>query len=286
MIIIKAQGGLGNQLFQYALYEALKRNGKEVKMDLTSYSIYEQHNGFELNNIFNINIDIASENEVEKFIDNKQDIFSLVRRKVFGTKKSHYIENGIIYNPNIINIDNVYLQGYWQTEKYFKNIRTDLLKMLKFKVDDNKNLEALEKIRSNNSVSIHVRRGDYINNINAAKVHGNIVGIEYYNNAVNIMKDKVENPLFVIFSDDIEWVKNNINIENTIFIDFNKGKDSYKDMFLMSKCKHNILANSSFSWWGAWLNENEKKIVVSPSKWMNEIETPDIWCDTWIKCEV
>ncbi|HOV15035.1 MAG TPA: alpha-1,2-fucosyltransferase, partial [Spirochaetota bacterium] len=123
------------------------------------------------------------------------------------------------------------------------------------------------QIKNSNSVSIHVRRGDYVGNIKTLNFHG-VCEIDYYIDAINSIKQKVQNPLFFIFSDDIEWCKNNIKDENSIFIDFER--DDYVDMYLMTVCKHNIIANSSFSYWAAYLNQNFDKIVIAPKKWFKD----------------
>lgn len=269
MIIIKVQGGLGNQMFQYALYERMKRSGKNVKIDITSYNTFNLHNGFELEKVFDLNIDYADELEV----------FSLIDRSYINELEDNKIYN---FQENIFQLDNCYLSGYWQNEKYFREMRDIILSTYKFNVYDEKNIKMLEKIESTQSVSIHIRRGDYLLHPDL----NNVATREYYINAINIINEKVENPEFFIFSDDINWVRQNLSIENGTFIDHNSGKDSYKDMFLMSKCKHNIIANSTFSWWGAWLNANENNITIRPQIWMNSAEECDdiCSCDAWIKC--
>lgn len=155
-----------------------------------------------------------------------------------------------------------------------------------------KNQKILEKITQTNSVSIHVRRGDYYNNESAFKIHGNITTKKYYENALEFIKEKVKNPVFFVFSDEFEWVKKNLyffsNYGEVHIIDWNKGFDSYIDLQLMSNCKHNIIANSSFSWWAAWLNKNKNKIVISPKKWVNNINENkiDIIPNNWIKIPI
>ena len=135
------------------------------------------------------------------------------------------------------------------------------------------------------SVSLHIRRGDYLLPENR-ELFGGICTLDYYRRAIDYILDKVKNPFFFIFSNDIVWVKENMNISNSLFITWNSGKDSWQDMFLMSKCKHNIIANSTFSWWGAWLNKNPQKIVISPSRFFNVSNNSDIVPDTWTSIQV
>ena len=185
-----------------------------------------------------------------------------------------------------MNLKKGYLNGYWQSEKYFNSAKDIILNDYKCNFKENDvNLEVLKDIENTNSVSIHVRMGDYKSSENADR-HFVIRDAKYYERAIERIKKSVDNPKFFIFSNDIQWVKENLPLDNSVIIDWNQGKDSYKDMFLMSKCKHNIIANSSFSWWGAWLNENKDKLVIAPDRWFNNIQAPDVICDSWIKVEV
>ena len=148
-----------------------------------------------------------------------------------------------------------------------------------------KNKELLQKIKKSNSIAIHIRRGDYVTNSIVNKVHGTC-GIDYYNNAVNLMIRKINDPVFFIFSDDIKWTKDNIKTDfPTIYVSHNGPNKGYEDMRLMTQCKHFIIANSSFCWWGAWLSRNKKKIVIAPKRWF-KVEgknSSDIVPEKWIK---
>ena len=188
-----------------------------------------------------------------------------------------------LFNPN-----NKYFVGYWQSENYFNSIEKIIREHFKFKPTlSEKNLRLKKRIENSNSVSLHIRRGDYVNNASAYKTHG-LCSIEYYNRAIDEIKRQVKDPIFFIFSDDPEWVKStDFGIINFEIIDWNIGNLSYIDMQMMNCCKHNIIANSSFSWWGAWLNSNSKKIVISPKKWfandvLNE-QAKNIVPNSWIK---
>ena len=159
--------------------------------------------------------------------------------------------------------DNIYLSGYWQGEKYLENTNYNINNYFKFNCA-NKLTKISEKIKNTNSVSIHFRRGDYVNNIKTNTFHG-LCGFNYYNNGIKFISKNISNPIYFVFSDDINWVKQNFKLNYpTIYIEDNK---DYEDMYLMSLCRHNIIANSTFSWWGAWLNKNPDKIVIAPQKW-------------------
>jgi hypothetical protein len=161
--------------------------------------------------------------------------------------------------------NNSYIQGYWGDERYFKDIESSVRKeFIPLKKLDGRNQKILDKIKSETSVSIHVRRTDYITNKNNMT---QFIGLRYYIDAIRKIKKDIRDPLFFVFSDDIIWCKENLSqfLDKSYFIDHNKGKDSYKDLLLMSACKHNISANSTFSWWGAWLNKNKNKICIKPN---------------------
>ena len=285
MIIVKVTGGLGNQMFQYALYRVCKNNGVKAKLDINSFDRIVQHNGYEIERVFNLKADLATDYEIEKYQDNNMDILSKIIRKI-GLRKRYFAETDFKYYPEIMNLKKGYLNGYWQSEKYFNSAKDIILNDYKCNFKENDvNLEVLKDIENTNSVSIHVRMGDYKSSENADR-HFVIRDAKYYERAIERIKKSVDNPKFFIFSNDIQWVKENLPLDNSVIIDWNQGKDSYKDMFLMSKCKHNIIANSSFSWWGAWLNENKDKLVIAPDRWFNNIQAPDVICDSWIKVEV
>ncbi|QTL97698.1 alpha-1,2-fucosyltransferase [Iocasia frigidifontis] len=276
MKIVRITGGLGNQMFQYAFYLSLKERFTDVKLDITPYILSKFHYGYELSKVFGIKADLAINEEIDYLINNSDSKLSTI-----------FIERQFNFDKEVFEIKgDVLYYGYWQTEKYFKSIDGIIKKEFVFKRPlDNKNIEIVDQINEVNSVSLHIRRGDYVSIKNVAR----ICTLEYYQKAVKLIKEKINKPVFYICSDEIEWVKENIRLEeNTVFVDWNKGEDSYKDMQLMSLCKHNILANSSFSWWAAWLNNNKNKMVIAPSRWFND-ETEnirDLIPDGWFKIEV
>ena len=179
--------------------------------------------------------------------------------------------------------DSVYYDGYWQNEGNFRDIRNLVLTAFTFpEFLDEKNKMLACKLKAYNSVSCHIRRGDYL------KIPTMCVCTpEYYVQAIDKMNKLVNPNLYCVFSDDINWCKNHLSQlwegKKVVYVDWNKGKESFRDMQLMSLCKHNIIANSSFSWWGAWLNQNEKKIVIAPEKWMNKNLINDPICNDWMR---
>lgn len=285
MVIVKVMGGLGNQMFQSALYRRFEVEGKEVYMDLSHIKKYgDSHNGYELERIFGLKYQEAPESEMKRLANLQLTYWGRFKRKIGGIRKAtHYLEQTYEYKPQILQNENIYLEGYWQTEKYFIDIRKTILKDFIFPgIVDERNKEIIESIDNSNSVGIHVRRGDYLQEENLES-RGGICTVKYYQEAVRHIKKYVSEPVFYIFSDDMEWVKENLEVGNAVFINWNHKNDSYRDMQLMSRCKCQIIANSTFSWWAAWLNQNPQKIVVTPSKWMNGKGNPDILCEGWVK---
>ena len=287
MIIVRVTGGLGNQMFQYAMYKSLEKKGKLVKLDSKSfYETKKEHNGYELERIFDIKPNKPTKEDLEKFDENNISTLFKIKRKLFGDKKFVYDTKEYVFNKDVYKLKNSYLNGYWQSIKYFEGIENDIKKDFQFKNQlDNKNLEILNEIENSNSISIHIRRGDYMSHENY-NMYGCIATPTYYKKAIKVIEEKVENPTFFVFSNDMDWVKKNIQINSRVFyIDINSGNGSYKDMQLMSNCKHNIIANSSFSWWGAWLNENKNKIVIAPKKWINREDVDsdkiELFCEGW-----
>jgi len=299
MDIIIMSGGLGNQMFQYAFYLALQTHKNDVWLNDISLHKENAHNGFELNELFGLNISFHTYYCTIIKIVRKLLIF----RKTIGVNfaLSVLIKSLKLCNIHIIlesspggfdqqliqpSLDkkkvNIYF-GYWQSEKYFLDIQTRVLESFSFQKDlSEKSHSILNEIKENESVAIHIRRGDYLEKENH-KLYGNICTINYYEKALQIIQERLPNAIFYIFSDDPDWVKKSLSLEKMHMIDWNKKEDSWQDLFLMSQCKHNIIANSTFSWWGAWLNKNPDKIVISPSKFINGSNCRDRIPEKWIK---
>lgn len=282
-------GGLGNQMFQYAAGRAVAlRHDVPLKLDITSVSGITERK-YELNN-FNINADCATTQEIKRMRWKKQPIWKHFTRKLLGlpqyivdSESFHEEELSYHYDSQIFDIGpDVYLQGYWQSVKYFVEIFDVIRKELLLHVDvSNGVLRLATEISSTNAVSVHFRRGDYANNPIVSKER-EPCSLDYYRMAIDVILAKAGKVHYYLFSDEPEWVEKNFqaDIEMTVIP---IGNSSYEDMWLMSLCKHNITANSSFSWWGAWLNSNNSKIVICPKKWFkNGRQTPDLLPSSWI----
>ena len=269
MVVSRLIGGLGNQMFQYATGRSLSIvNDSELKLDVSGYKSYTLHNGFELD-LFNIRAGVATDDEVSSLVNVRSRLFRFISKKLRLKNKSHFFEKSFSYDPNFFNIKHsVYIDGYWQSYKYFESIDSQLRAELTPKnALSGFNLDVSQQIAKVNAVSLHIRRGDYVSNQATNKVHG-FLGIGYYEKAIQIISNKVSEPYFFVFSDDIAWARENLQLTNKVrFIEHNRCQNSYEDMRLMSLCKHHIIANSSFSWWGAWLGQNPNKIVLYPVKW-------------------
>ena len=269
MIVTKIFGGLGNQMFQYAAGKALAlATGSRLKLDISSFGNYALHNGYELE-IFHIDAEIAKPEDISMLAGSQSRISQFIRRRLRLTKSSHIIEAGKAIGPRFFQINNpAYLDGYWQSHEYLEPFESEISRDFTFKEAlVGRNRETADHIAHSNAVSVHIRRGDYVNNQIFAKVHG-FVGIDYYSRAIHRIREEVVSPTFFIFSDDIDWAIANLGLgEDAVFISHNTGKFSFEDMRLMSMCCHNIIANSSFSWWGAWLNNYNSKIIIAPRHW-------------------
>lgn len=281
MIIMKLNGGLGNQLFQYAFGRNLAiRNNTELKLDLTNYKEDDLDRKYELH-LFNIPEKPTTHLDIQNIKYLPPSIFLKMRYWLTGRKinlnrlqlnnDNIRVQNGYKFKiEDVLNShDNMYYDGFWQFEKPFVGIKNILLNELTLKNPaPSHTLPLIEKINNTNSVSIHFRRGDYLNKMHYEEF-GSVCTMEYYHKAVKKICGIINNPTFYIFSDDIEWVKKNFNISNpTTYVDNNCHSPCTEDLRLMSLCKHNIIPNSSFSWWGAWLNTNNSKVVISPKIWV------------------
>lgn len=289
MIIVSLNGGLGNQMFQYALGRSLAHILKtELKLDIFPLELNPLR-AYALN-IFNITANFASGKEVSKLTIKNNSMINRAICKIFRRQPkfaSTYIkERDRRFNPTIFSLpDNIYLQGYWQSEKYFKPIEHIIREEFTFKkLQQGKNKELANYIKSTESISLHFRRGDYASNKKTFQHHG-VCGLDYAFASIKKICNKVQKPTFFIFSDDPKWVHSNFSIEKPmIVVENNNSKKDYDDLRLMSQCKHNIIGNSSFSWWGAWLNVNPEKIVIAPRRYFNDgSDDSDLIPEDWIR---
>lgn len=270
MIIIKMNGGLGNQLQQYALYEKFRFLEKSVKLDVSWF--YKDmgkasRRDLELDYFPKVTYEVCTEEEKQSVIGNR-NILKKLSEKIRFTQSPLYVENQM-YDESIFQMDQKVLEGYWACEAYYADIIEILQKKLEFpKTTNPKNIKMQEKMEHTNSVSIHLRRGDYLTEENQ-QMFGGISTEEYYEKAISYLKEQVQDAHFFVFSDDPAYAREKYAGKEFTIVDINHGKDSFFDMYLMSCCKHNICANSTFSFWGARLNKKEGKIMVRPLKQKN-----------------
>jgi len=288
-------GGLGNQMFQYALNTALNQKGGKSKILFSNFFYDDYHNGFNLKQAFKLKLPFPSilysfilmhggllyKNKIAAYFFRK--LITKYRKKKYTiyTEKVEFL-----YDETVFHKTSSLLIGVWQVEAYFKDISEIIRREFLFKKPkDARNRKLIQEINTCNSVSIHIRRGDYLTS-KRTELFTVFKNETYYINAIDYINKRIENPHYYIFSDDIQWVKENLKIANCTFVDHNKGKNSYIDMYLMSLCKHNIIANSTFSWWGGWLNNNKNKMVIIPECWLNAKDCPGIYPSEWVKMGV
>lgn len=289
MKIVIPAWGLGNVMFQYAFLCELRFRSKEGCCFFVHKRSRFDHQGYELERLFKV--------KPYKGLSFFQRIYIHFVEFLGARGLPHYklitylfkeirpIENFIYYEDVFEHKgENCLFRGTWQSPKYFAHVVSEVLEAFTFdeKMISSYSLAMLKRINEHkNSVSIHVRRGDYT----SGKYDGLLLccPIDYYQRAVCYMEEHFDNPVFFVFSDDIEYARQHLKANNIVFVDGNQGSDSWQDMFLMSRCSHNIIANSTFSWWGAFLNANPEKTVIAPRKWWYYFEHDDVVPDEWIR---
>ncbi len=266
MKIVGILGGLGNQLFQYAFSRELaRRSGERVLVDTGGFDHYGLHNGLELERVFGLALDRPERGEVDRLSTVSSSFWSRLRRRI-APKKSHYIDRNLSFHDDVFTLDgDRYYEGFWQSERYFAGVGDEIRKKLSFPALDTRNAELMGRL-PRPACSVHVRRGDYLRPENR---HLAVCDAGYYERASAEMVALREVASFAVFSDDPEWCKGNFKFgkRQVIFVDWNRGEDSWQDMAMMAACDHQIIANSSFSWWGAWLGEGDGGLVMAPSVW-------------------
>jgi hypothetical protein len=293
MIIIQLQGGLGNQMFQYAFARILaKRNSVPLKLDKSFFDTYSKEQEFTPRNfelgIFENTCTQASSKEIIKLT--RLSFINKIKKKLgFYYKSNIYLEPSLDFHIEALFIKvPVYIKGYFQSYKYFENKEDLIRETFSFPIEslDDRNKTLLSKLQSETTISVHIRRGDYVTNNKTQQFHGNC-SLEYYSNAIALLASKNKGFTLVLFSDDSQWVKEQFETlpYSKIFVDYNTDENSWIDMLLMSSCSHNIIANSSFSWWAAWLNAQPNKIVIAPKNWYanSEKNTNDLIPAQWIR---
>lgn len=281
MVAVQLSGGLGNQMFEYALYLKLKALGKDVKIDdITCYGPRQRKKQLE---VFGVSYERISEAEYEKLTDSSMRMADRLRRKLTGRKDLSYREADTNFDPEVLRREPALLQGCFQTERYFTDIAEQVRQAYRFRnfTPDEQTARYARQIEESLSVGVHIRRGDYLD----PKYSGLYEGIceeAYYERAIGRMKTLLPGARFYFFSNDTKWVREYYAGEDYVTVEGNGEETGYADLYLMSRCRHNIIANSSFSWWGAWLNENPGKKVIAPKKWLNGRECRDIYTEDMI----
>jgi hypothetical protein len=298
LIIVRLLGGLGNQMFQYAMGRSLSIiHRRPLKFDLGFYSSAAAAASWAPRfyglSHFSLSAEIATDTETapfKKYLG--QNFFSKAARRLSGFGnyylRSYILEprgNNFVFDPRLLTArlkPIVYLDGFWQTEKYFAGIEKIIRDDFTLSgAPDSTNQAMLLDIGSGNSVAIHIRHGD-----NATKIahHHGVLPVSYYDRAVKILAAKVQNPNFYIFSDDPSWAKENLKLDfPSTFVTHNADEKNYEDLRLMSACKHHIIGNSTFSWWGAWLGKKPGQMVLAPDRYHvnTTIQTGDLYPQAW-----
>lgn len=285
-ITIQLSGGLGNQMFQYATALSLASD-KNAQLDVdSSWFILQKattKRDYELS-IFNIEINLDKNHSEYGF----RSIIDRARKKLFLKSETHQLsvvqEPYFNYWSDINNcIPPFKLIGYWQSEQYFDHNRTEILKTFSFpELTEEYNVKHAHNIfKFDNSVSLHVRRGDYISDSTTNAYHG-CCNMEYYRSAISLINEKFHDVHYFIFSDDPDWVKSTFDLHNMTIVTENSNDMSFRDMQLMSMCRHHVMANSSFSWWGAWLSKRQGT-TIAPKDWILDpsVDTKDVYCKSW-----
>jgi Glycosyl transferase family 11 len=285
MIVVRLCGGLGNQLFQYAAGRRLANARQEVLvLDLGWYARTPPTDTPRAYELGNYPIRARPATAVEALWCRLHEGRLLRRMSFLPRRWRHWREKGFEFDPAVLDLpDSIYLDGYWQSHHYFEDaadlIRADFTPIAPFGPQDEK-IAAL--IATGDAVSVHVRRGDYVAHHPAATAHGQC-SLDYYKAALVHILPHVKTPHFFVFSDDPAWARENLLLPGpSTFVDHNGPASAFQDLRLMSLCKHQITANSSFSWWGAWLNSRPDKIVIAPKQWFADPRntdslTPDDW---------
>ena len=277
-------------MFQYAMGRRMAETLQtSLRLDVWGFEKYPLRK-YELNN-FNIVEEFASRDEVRSFSLSKPQKLLQSMKSWLGFQTSNGItriqEPSFLFDPSVLQHQgNLYLTGYWQSEKYFKDIASILCKEFSPRKPLSARTEILrETMQRAGSVAIHIRRGDYVTNSQTNQMHG-VLSLDYYREAMDYIASRHDKVMFYLFSDDVAWLRENFPESTQLHIvEPADSSRSYEDMILMSSCNHNIIANSSFSWWAAWLNGHTDKIVIAPQKWFNkaDMDTSDLIPENWIR---
>lgn len=295
MVIVRAMGGLGNQLQQYALYRKLEHMGRDARLDVSWFrdaslqASMPAGRDLELDYFPSLPYRTASEEEIRSVLgrlwEEQENIIAKIKRKVRPAADHAFVESDL-YHEEVLSMDGKYLVGYWACERYYADILGLLREEITFPRSGDEELQrrnetAMRRMEETQSVSVHIRRGDYLDDINRG-LFGDICTDSYYHTAIAYMRERVSGAKFYLFSDDSAYVQAHYQGDDCRIIDWNQGRDSFYDMMLMSRCKHNICANSTFSFWGARLNAHADKIMIRPSIHKNtQVCVPEQMKELW-----
>ena len=277
MRLMKMTGGLGNQMFIYAFYLQMRHRFADTRIDISDICNKHEHNGFELNDIFELDAQYvhwpAWFKKMAKFLFFKE----------IDERKEDIATTGV-FKRNF-SWPFIYYKGFYQSELFFKDVEAEVRAAFRFNRDkaNNYSREIAKEIQADaHAVSFHVRRGDYFKP-KFFKRFGSVCPTSYYQQAAEKILALDPQAHFYLFSDDTEWVKENLQLPNVTIVNGNRGKDSWQDMMLMSLCRYHVIPNSTFSWWGAWLDDRKDKVVITPQKWFGDCDLPYIIPEGWTK---
>ena len=284
MQIVKVMGGLGNQMFAYAFALRLRGLGRQVALDPSWHDRVRAHNGWELDRIFKLELPACTDADRERLGDLDYGLVSRVRRKFLGTRRSHVVERGRRYDSRFLSITgDAYFDGYWQSPLYHEGIDSEIDGAFSF--PPGLELEAgrvLGQAEGRTTIGVHVRRGDYLESEDL----GGVCGEAYYRRAIAYLSEGASRPLVLFFSDDLEWCRSHLAAGlDAVFVDWNRGVDSWKDLRLMTRCDRLAISNSSFGWWGARLGLDKARPVAAPDRWYggHTKDNKDVAMPSWTR---
>jgi hypothetical protein len=288
MQIVKVMGGLGNQMFAYAFALALRKRGRDARLDVTWHDRNRAHNGWELARIFPLDIPLCTVEERDRLGDLSPSFGSRLRRKLLGERRGHFKERRPGYDERFLGIEgDAYLDGFWQSPRYHEGVETEIEAAFAFPAGLEPEARAcLEAAKGRRAVGVHVRRGDFLS---SEALYG-VCSESYYRLAVETALEGARDPLILFFSDDLDWCRDRLAPgRDAVYVDWNTGPESWRDMRLMTMCERLVIANSSFSWWGARLGRSGRaeRMIIAPSRWFGgELEdNPDIALPGWIRID-
>ncbi len=288
MKLVTLSGGLGNQMFQYAFFCALRAQGQQAFLYKNKIMRHRDHGGYDLERLFGVEERTPGIGLTRLLA--KPFIGSVLKHLLFPRKvRERRLYDFEAYAERMCHVEPCFLGthwvGYWQSERYFEAVSREVRTIFTFRPEQMSEAtrRCAEEMQRGSTVSLHVRRGDYVNT-GFSWMYGDVADEAYYRRAIEYIRKRMPEATFYIFSDDLDWVQNNLPLPQEVkWVDWNRGRDSWQDMYLMSCCRGHILANSSFSWWGAYLDARSDSVVVAPKLWVRHVEAPDVTPAHWVR---